>query len=166
MVASTPCCSLAWRCIIPISASSSYVLLPWVSISKFRSSYKDSSQRIRTHDNLVWLYLDINTPMKSLFSNKITSTGTRVRVWTYISGDTILPTRCEEKEVVSCVYNGNSMGRELAKRLPPLNTQLRFYNFHGIFPDNHNLNVSLLWTLKYLYSVPCIWDFYTISWSI
>lgn len=77
-----------WKHIIPISAS---VIIrqffPSVSVSvrKF-PSYRDTSHGVRPLPSPAWPHLSLITSVNSLFSNRITSTGTRGRVSTYLFG--------------------------------------------------------------------------------
>ena len=61
----------------------SYGILP-VSVSRFPSSNKDTSQWTRIRPNLIWPHLKLITSGKTLFPNKVTFIGTWIL--TYLLG--------------------------------------------------------------------------------
>ena len=84
-------CSLSCRCIIQISASiflltvSSYGCLPSVSMSEFPSFYKDTSHLgLEGYPTLVWPHHNLIVSSMTLFPNKITFWGTRIRTSSYL----------------------------------------------------------------------------------
>lgn len=95
VVAGSSWCSLTCRCSTLIPPLSSRDILPTLvspPVSKFPSTYKDSSHWISSHPNPVWSHLNLTTSAKTL----LPKTGHSYKHWglglQYLfSGDTIQP---------------------------------------------------------------------------